>query len=491
MILPKTANFSCAISIITKVGTLYYIVHLMKYLLYTIHTLLVYLLLVSAPAIAIGQTVDSITTSKPKVFYFKLDAEIMPAAERQLENAYEQAEQAEATYMLMELNTFGGRVDVADRMRTMVMNAPMTTVVWVNNNAASAGALISIAHDSIYMTKGASIGAATVVSGEDGTQMPDKYQSYMRSTMRSTAEAKGRDPKIAEAMVDDRIVIEGIIDSGYTLTFTADEAFENGFANGIANDKDEVLGQLGITEHELINYEATPLEGVINFLLHPAVSGILMSMIFFGLFFELQTPGVGFPLAAAITGAVLYFAPLYLEGLAEHWEILIFIVGVILMALEVFVIPGFGAAGISGIVLMATGLVLALVGNVNFDFTYVPSQDIVWALARVVISMSALVLMFLIFSDRIMNSKGLSKIALKESLNVEEGYTTSIKGLAELVGETGVAATDLRPSGKVTINDDRYEASTDGELIEKGTAIIVTRSRGNYIEVKKYQAPQA
>lgn len=451
---------------------------------------MVYLLLVNIPLSAFAVEDGLAKSDEPVVFYFKLDDDIMPAAERLLEGAYEQAEAANADVILMELNTFGGRVDVADRMRTLVMNAPFTTVVWVNNNAASAGALISIAHDSIYMKKGASIGAATVVSGEDGTQMPDKYQSYMRSTMRSTAEAKGRDPKIAEAMVDDRIFIEGIIDSGYTLTFTADEALANNYANGIAANKDEVLSKLGITDHKLVEYEAGPLEGVISFLLHPAVSGILMMMIFMGIFFELQTPGVGFPLAAAIIGAVLYFAPLYLEGLAEHWEILIFFVGVILMALEVFVIPGFGAAGISGIVLMAAGLVLSLVANVNFDFTFVPSSDIAFALARVVAVLSILVVVLFVFGDRIVGSKGFSKLVLTDTLSTESGSTTSIKGLEELVGSTGIAATDLRPSGKVEIADDRYEASTDGELIEKGTEIKVVRSRGNYIEVKKYKAPE-
>lgn len=452
---------------------------------------MVYLILVIVPLSAFAVE-DSLTKAdEPVVFYFKLDDDIMPAAERLLEAAYEQAEEANADYMLMELNTFGGRVDVADRMRTLVMNAPFTTVVWVNNNAASAGALISIAHDSIYMMKGASMGAATVVSGEDGTQMPDKYQSYMRSTMRSTAEAKGRDPRIAEAMVDDRIEIEGIIDSGYTLTFTADEALVHGFANGLADNKTEVLTQIGVTDHKLVEYEAGPMEGIIAFLLHPAVSSILMMMIFMGLFFELQTPGVGFPLAAAITGAVLYFAPLYLEGLADHWEILIFLVGVVLMAIEVFVIPGFGAAGIAGIVLMSTGLVLALVGNINFDFTFVPSGDIAFALARVVAPLALILILFFVFSDRIMNSKSLSRLVLTDSLTVESGSTTSIKGLQELVGSTGKAATDLRPTGKVEIADERYEASTDGELIEKGNAIIVVRSRGNYIEVKKYQAPEA
>lgn len=466
----------------------------MKPRLYTHLTLILYAIMVifnplhaqDADSIQVRETTTEVTGSvKPVVFYFTLDEDIMPAAGRKIEQAYSQAEEAGADYIIMELNTFGGRVDITDEIRERILAANITTVVFINKNAASAGALISIAHDSIYMNKGASIGAATVVSGEDGRQMPDKYQSYMRSTMRSTAEAKGRDPKIAEAMVDDRIAIPGIIDSAYTLTFTTEEAIKHGFCEGNAANLNEVLTHLGIEEHELVEYEASAMEGVINFLLNPVVSGILMMMIVMGIFFELQTPGVGFPLGAAVLGAILYFAPLYLEGLANYWEIALFFVGVILLLVEIFAIPGFGVAGISGIVLMVAGLVLSLIANVNFDFTFAPETQIVWAMVRVALSLSVLTILVLVFHERILNSGPISRLVLKDSLNDEQGYTSSVATLNDLVGATGIAATDMKPSGKVEIAEERYEASSDGELIEKGTRVKVVRSRGNYLQVRK------
>ncbi|HML85209.1 MAG TPA: nodulation protein NfeD, partial [Bacteroidales bacterium] len=205
--------------------------------------------------------------------------------------------------------------------------------VYIDNNAASAGALISIACDSIYMRSGANMGAATVVD-QTGKAMPDKYQSYMRSMMRSTAEVKGRDPKIAEAMVDPRISVPGLIDSTMVLTFTPTEAIKWGYCQGSAENIPELLAKVGIDKYTIIKQEITPLDKFINFLINPLVSGVLIMIIVAGIYFELQTPGIGFPSFAAIAAAVLYFAPLYLEGLAANWEILLFIIGLILLLLS-------------------------------------------------------------------------------------------------------------------------------------------------------------
>jgi len=324
-------------------------------------------------------SISDVTDDKAIIYTFRLNDDIMPPSMRLVDRALAEAKEAKADYIIMVLNTYGGRVDIADSMRTKLLDAEATVAVLIKDNAISAGALISIACDSIYMSKGGGIGAATVVSGEDGAQMPDKYQSFMRAKMRATAETNGRDPDIAEAMVDDRIHIEGIIDSGYTLTFTAEEAIKHGYCEGYAENINEVIELMGIgVNYEIIRYKETALDKVISILLNPVLSGLLMMIIIGGIYFELQTPGVGFPIAAAITAAVLYFAPLYLEGMAENWEILIFIVGLGLLALEVFVIPGFGVAGVSGIVLIVAGLTLALVQNVVFDFSYSPSGELTW-----------------------------------------------------------------------------------------------------------------
>ncbi|GAI56184.1 unnamed protein product, partial [marine sediment metagenome] len=210
----------------------------------------------------------------------------------------------------------------------------------------------------IYMRKGASIGAATVVDAQ-GKVVPDKYQSFMRSTMRATAEAHGkdtiikgtdtllvwhRDPQIAEAMVDPKIYIKDIIDTGQVLTFTTNEAIKYGFCEGEAESIKEVLKIAGIKDYEIKEFVLTPLEAIIQFLVNPFVHGILIMIIIGGIYFELQTPGIGFPLGAALLAAILYFAPLYLQGLAENWELVLFVVGLILIGVEIFAIPGFGVA---------------------------------------------------------------------------------------------------------------------------------------------------
>ncbi len=452
----------------------------MKRYLFTAFIFLTYIFLNTAFAADSTET----GSGKKKVYVFDLRQDIMPAAWRLVKKAVEEAESLEADYIIINLNTYGGMLDVADSIRSKLLKTKVTTAVLIDNNAASAGALISISCDSIYMVDGANIGAATVVN-QTGEQMPDKYQSYMRSMMRSTAETQGRDPKIAEAMVDDRIAIPGVIDSGFTLTFTTTEAIKHGFCEGEASSVEEVIKNLGVTDYEIVKYKGNAVESIIAFLLNPVVSGILMLLIIGGLYFELQTPGVGFPLAAAITAAILYFAPLYLEGLAEHWEILIFIAGIALLAVEIFIIPGFGVAGISGIALIVAGLTLSLIRNVSFDFSLTGFDEVAAALFRVVITALIGMVLFFLFGDKILFSGVLKRAALLDTENRAEGYTSHDFAIEQLKGKTGIAITDLRPSGTVEIDNERYDVISDGEMIPKNTTVKVLKAQGNYLVVMK------
>ena len=352
----------------------------------------VFLILLALTGIAKSQ-------DKKLVFVLNIKQDITKATWRQTQQAFDEANALGADVLLIHMNTYGGLVQDADSIRTMILQSSLPVYVFIDNNAASAGALISIACDSIYMRPGGSIGAATVVN-PTGQAMPDKYQSYMRSTMRATAEAHGkvtlvngndtitkwrRDPKIAEAMVDPSVEIEGVIDSGKVLTFTPAEAINNGYCEGIAENIPEVLKKVGIENYEIAEYKPTWIERIIGFLVLPMISGLLIMAIIGGIYFEMQSPGIGFPLGVAIVAAVLYFAPLYLEGLAEHWEILIFIIGIILVIIEIFVIPGFGVAGISGILLIFSGLVLSLINNINFEFKHVELSKVAVAITTVVL----------------------------------------------------------------------------------------------------------
>jgi len=270
---------------------------------------------------------------KNLIYVLKIQRDIGSTSWVHTQEAFKEAESLHPACIIVHMNTYGGQVIFADSIRTKILNSTIPVHVFIDNNAASAGALISIACDSIYMRPGSNIGAATVVD-QSGQKLPDKYQSYMRSTMRSTAEAHGkdtivtgndtiyqwvRDPHIAEAMVDESISIPNITDSGKLVTFTTLEAIEHGFCEGEAKSLSEVAGKLGIRDPEFVTYQPSFYDGLKGFLTSPVLQGILILIIIGGIYFELQTPGIGFPSIAALTAAILYFSPLYIDGLAENW----------------------------------------------------------------------------------------------------------------------------------------------------------------------------
>ncbi|MDZ4059290.1 MAG: ATP-dependent Clp protease proteolytic subunit, partial [Bacteroidales bacterium] len=310
----------------------------------------------------------NLLAEKPLFYVIEIREEINASSSKRLSKGLKEAAELKADWIIIHLNTYGGAVDAADSMRTSLLNLKTPVIAFIDNQAASAGALISIACDSIYMRKGGSIGAATVVN-QTGEQMPDKYQSFMRAMMRATAEVNGRDPKIAEAMVDPTIYIPGVIDSTKVLSFTPEEAMKYNFCEGVAESVEEIALRVTGSDNYIINRQRLSImDRILLFFLTPVVQGLLLMLIIGGIYFELQSPGIGFPSVAAIIGAVLYFSPLYLEGVAENWEIIIFIIGIILILVEIFVLPGFGIAGVSGIVLVVTGLSFAMIDNKLFYY---------------------------------------------------------------------------------------------------------------------------
>ena len=426
-------------------------------------------------------------SARKSIFTFKIDENIDPAMNRRVRLALEEAEEKSVDLIFIEMNTYGGAVNDADEIRTMLLECPIPIYVYIDKNAASAGALISIATDSIYMAPGASIGAATVVNGADGAAAPDKYQSYMRSMMRSTAEAQGRDPKIAEAMVDEKIAIEGIIEEGSVVTFSASEAEKYGFSEGQYNSLNDILLAQNLEDVELIEYEISTTEQIIAFFLNPAVSGFLILIIIGGLYFELQTPGVGFPILASLIAVVLYFIPYYLNGIAENWEILVFFIGIILLAVELFVIPGFGVFGVLGIVCIMAGLVLGMVPNHNFNFDFVPAADLFAALLTVIIASIVSVGLVFWLTPKVNEWGAFRHITLATTQQRSEGFTSSFYA-DDLNGKIGKVHSRLRPSGKIEIEGNVYDAYSRGEFIDEGEQIVVISTEGTSLKVKKWEA---
>lgn len=437
----------------------------------------------------------SVAKDQPLVYKINIQKEIDNTTRIYLRNGLSEADSLKADAILIHLNTYGGQVDAADSMRTAILYNPIPVYIFIDNNAASAGALISIAGKKIFMRKGANIGAATVVN-QTGSAMPDKYQSYMRSMMRSTAEAHGkdtiiqgrdttykwiRDPKIAEAMVDERIVIPNLVDTGKVLTLTAEEALKWGYCDGIAETPDEVITQyIGYKDYQMKTYQPSWYDDMKGFLMSPVLQSLLIIIIIGGIYFEMQTPGLGFPSAAALVAAILYFAPLYLDGLAANWEILIFIIGVLLIAAEIFVIPGFGVAGISGIVLVVGGLTMSLLDNKDFDFEQVSGKDLGEAVFIVLIGLVLGFVLVIWLSNKIGHRGIFRKVALNKDLE----DAISSPDLSSLIGKEGIAATVLRLSGKVIIDGEFYDAVSESGFIEKEEKIKVIRFENAQVYVE-------
>jgi membrane-bound serine protease (ClpP class) len=416
------------------------------------------------------------------VFYrIRLDKDIDKASQRLVVKGLENAQKAHADYVLLDLDTYGGAVDAADSISSAILRYDIPVVAFVNMRAVSAGALISIACDSIYMKTGSSMGAATVVD-PTGKVMPDKYQSFMRGMMRATAEATGRDPHIAESMVD----------TANVLSLTSSEAIEAGYCNAVAENVEEVITHV-IGENEYIIKEMeddlTWLDKLISLLLNPLLQSIFMMMIVGGIFVEIRTPGIGLPLVTAIVGALLYFAPLYVEQLAASWEILLFVIGLILVALEVFVIPGFGVAGISGIIAIVLALAFAMIDNADFftfdgSFTLTP---LLRPVALVVFSVTIAVFGSVWLIRKLLTVRRFEGIALHEEMKADEGYTGVVSGLESLIGQNVTVFADLKPSGKVQAADGHiYEAALKfGGFASKGETLRVTSAEQGRLYCEK------
>lgn len=434
-----------------------------------------------------------------KVYTFPINGDIMPAQQRLVSKCLTEAREQHADLVVIRMNTYGGLVNVADSIRTMILNYPTPIWVYIDNQAASAGALIALAADRIYIHPGGSIGAASVVD-QNGQPMPDKFQSFMRATMRATAESHGqvieriengdtirrwwRDPQTAEAMVGRTVADSTTVN---VLTFTASEAVKNHFSEGTASSLKETLAQGGVETYTLTEYRPTTLDRLLAWLMNPVVQGIFVMMIVGGIYFELQSPGIGFALVVAILGAVLYFAPLYLEGVAQNWELILFIIGLVLLAVEIFVLPGFGIAGVAGIVAVILGLSFAAIDNDLLR--HLPTGEITvgWILQPiliVIIAATAALIGGLLLSKRFLTGTTplQRKVVLTAEMAPEQGYVSHPQVASELIGKTAEVAAVLRPSGRVIIDGIYYDAiAEEGQFIPRGKQVIITRFEGGVV----------
>ncbi|PID57325.1 MAG: peptidase [Ignavibacteriae bacterium] len=386
-----------------------------------------------------------------------------------------------AEVVIFKINTFGGRVDAATQIKDAIIDCPIPTVAFINKRAISAGALISLSCDKIIMVPGASIGATTVVDQTGGKQS-EKAQSYMRAEMRSTAERMGRRTDIAEGMVDETVIVEGLVDSTKLITLTSEEAIKLGMADSVISDFSGLLNYLKVNEADIVDSESNWAEDFIRFLNNPIITSILMMVILVGMFTEIKTPGWGLPGTAALIALALFFGTGYILELASIIEIVLFIVGVILLILEIFVIPGFGIFGIAGILLIVGSLFLGLIS----DFPLVDGEIIEMAIIQLAgaFILTGIIIYFLL--KFLPKTSIWNKLILNRNIDEQSGYTSDVK-LKALLNQEGLALTDLRPSGTAKIKNERIDVVTNGEYITKGKKVRVIKEEGSKIVVEEIE----
>ena len=424
-----------------------------------------------------------------KVVIGRIDGDINLAASAYVKRLIETATAAEAAVLMIELNTFGGRIDAAVLIRDALIDAPMHTAVFINKRAISAGALISIACNSIAISPGGTIGAATPVATGPGQEMPqaveEKYLSYFRQEMRSTAETRGRDGDIAEAMVDADAEVEGVIEKGKVLTLNTQSALEHRMADVEARSVEQALERLGL-DGPIEELDRTWSETLVGFLTSSAIVSILMlGMMVLG-YMELQTPGFGVFGAGALACFLLLYFSHYLVDLAGYEELLLFTLGAILVIVELFAFPGFGLLGIGGLIAMLASSVMMLMAGDWSDVTF-HNPFTLDAVARVAVSLAltvvvlAVMVRFVTFDVRSPLGR---RLILGDGLEAEAGFESHQRS-ADLVGATGAALTPLRPAGKARIGGQRRNVETEGDFIERGERVRVLRQESGRIVVRR------
>lgn len=421
-------------------------------------------------------TALTVGAEHPVVFVYSLDSEIDAAAWRHTRRALSHAEemQPRPDLFLLKLNTYGGAVDMADSIRTALLRCPIPTVAFIDHNAASAGALIVLACDSAYMAPGSSLGAATVVNGQ-GEPMPPKYQNYWSSVMRSTAAGHGkyipegdsiprwrRDPDLAADMVT----------PDKALAYTTDEALSAGLIDGVAADIPSVLEQLDVKDPQIEYYHPDYTDSFMGFLASAGVRAVLIMLILGGIYMEMHTPGLGVAAAVACVAAVLYFLPMVVAGTLALWVVITFIIGVVLLALEVFVIPGFGVAGVTGFIAILVSLVGALLHYTDLGIS---AGDFMKPLAITGGGIAGAILLVWILTSRFGPKRLQRATALMHEQTTADGYIGVDMDPARYVGATAVAVTALRPSGKVRVNDQTLDATSTGEFICADAQVKIVR----------------
>ena len=421
------------------------------------------------------------TNTRPVVYVAQVEGTIDLGLAPYIERILQEAESNNAAAIVLQINTFGGRVDAAVQIRDALLKSPIQSIAFIDTRAISAGALISLATNAIVMAPGGTIGAATPVqsSGTETKPTSEKTVSYVRKEFSATAESRGRDTKVAEAMVDSDVSIPGVTARGKLLTLTTAEALELGIADFEASTLRAALDQLGLKDASIVESSTNWAEEVVRFLTNPIVSSLLVSVAMIGIIVEVRTPGFGIPGALGISSLGLFLWGHWLVNLAGWEELLLATAGIALLLVEAFILPGFGVAGVLGILALLAGLIMSTIGE------GASLQALISAASRLGVSLVVAIVASLFILRYLPKTRIGRQLVLATGLTAGSGFTSEPIEEHDLVGKTGLAVSTLRPAGIADIDGKRIDVVSDGEFIEPGEPIRVDHVDGNRVVVRR------
>jgi len=457
-------------------------------------------MLVIMPVAVLGSTGSSGARADAEdgpVYVMRISGTIDLGVAPYVDRVVSAAEDDGAVAIIIEIDTPGGRLDAVIQMRDTIIDTDVRTVALVDSTAYSAGALVAIASDEIYMTPAAVLGAATPVLSGTGETADEKTISAVSAAFESAAEENGRNPRVAAAMVDSRVEIDGLVNDEELLTLTSFEAIDVGYSEGTVDDLDALLVELGLDGNEVVEVRIGFAEQLVRFLTNPLIAGLLLLGGFLLIVGDFFSGGLGVLSAGGVALLAVFFWGHLLAGLAGWEDIVLLLVGVALLAAEVFVLPGFGVAGILGLIALGGGSFMALIYR---DFDFVTSDDLWRAGLTVGITLVAAVVGVVLLITLVSRRGAPSGLVLSarlgsghtitertssgwlrwfgaderlESDRIERPQGGGADAESSLMGLTGVAVSDLRPGGIVDIDGDRIDAVTSGEYLPAGEAIEV------------------
>ncbi|MRG86635.1 NfeD family protein [Salinibacillus xinjiangensis] len=387
-----------------------------------------------------------------------------------LERSIEEAHKSGADHIIFEINTPGGAVAAAGEIADILLDLEIPNTAYVLNEALSAGSYIALNADQIYMKPTATMGASGVINS-DGTAADKKAQSAWIADMTAAAEHNGRDPLYAQAMADASIDLpEYRAGEGEFLTLRANEAVEVQYAEGIAEERTELLSMLNLENAQVQTSEPTLAEHIARFVTNPVVVPILLSVASLGFIVELYSPGFGIPGAMGLASLILFFYGHMIAGLAGFEALILLIAGIVCIAIEFFV-PG-GILGIIGV-----GAILVSLFMSGADLGHMAMSVSIAILVSIIVSV--------ILFKKVGLEKGLLRnIILSERTTTEKGFVSTINRL-ELIGLVGKTLTPLRPSGTAIFDDERLDVVTEGGYIQQGKEVKIVKVEGSRIVVRE------